>query len=33
MSNINRLKQEWINLAPRWIKEVREGKILHAMVF
>lgn len=26
MSNINRLKQEWINLAPRWIKEVREGK-------
>ena len=26
MKNINDLKQEWLNLAPRWIKEVREGK-------
>ncbi|HHV97569.1 MAG TPA: class I SAM-dependent methyltransferase [Clostridiaceae bacterium] len=26
MSDINDLMQEWINLAPVWIKEVREGK-------
>ncbi|NLN42470.1 MAG: class I SAM-dependent methyltransferase [Clostridiales bacterium] len=26
MRSIKDLKQEWKNLAPRWIKEVREGK-------
>jgi SAM-dependent methyltransferase len=26
MVNINDLKQEWATLAPKWIKEVREGK-------